>query len=131
MSDQLKNKYLAFVLDEKSREKLIKAFPPTFDKVICHHVTLEFFIQDQETIDKFIDMTRAVVVGYISDEALEALVVSFGAKTTRDDGSIYHITHSLTSGKRKPFDSNKLLKQKKYIDVPHIAISGTVELEDK
>jgi len=131
VTENLSKKYLAFVLDNKSREKLIKAFPPSFNTTICHHVTIKFNDIDIEDVEKYHDITRASVVGIISEEDLEALVVNFASKIKRDDGSIYHITHSLTKGKKKPVDSNKLLKKKDYVPVPHISISGTVQLENK
>jgi len=131
VKEDLGKKYLAFVLDKKSHDKLVSSFPPSFDTVFCHHITIKFNGLDLEDVEKFVDITRASVVGYIADEALEALVVNLGSTTKRDDGSIYHITHSLTKGKRKPVDSNKLLKSKDYVPVPHIAISGEVKLENK
>lgn len=129
--EDLNKKYLAYVLDDKSRGKLIHAFPPSFDTIICHHVTIKFNGVNEDDVEKFMDITRATVVGYIADEALEALVVNFGSTIKREDGSIYHITHSLTKGKRKPVDSNKILKSKDFVPVPHISISGTVKLENK
>lgn len=131
ISEDIKGKYLAFVLDNKSREKLISAFPPSFDTVICHHVTIKFNDIDIEDVEKYQDMTRATIVGFITEDNLEALVVNLGSTIKRDDGSIFHITHSLTKGKKKPVDSNNLLKKKDFVPVPHISISGTVELENK
>lgn len=126
-----KTKYLAFVLDEKSRNKLLKAFPPQFEKVICHHVTIQFNGVDEDTFNKFKGMTRAMVVGAISDDSLEALVVQFGGTTDREDGSTYHITLSLDSTKRKPVDSNTLLKSTAWTKCPNVAITGEVKLENK
>lgn len=131
VTENIAKKYLAFVLDNKSREKLIAAFPPSFDTTVCHHVTIKFNDIDIEDVEKYHDITRATVVGIIAEEDLEALVVNFASTTTREDGGTYHITHSLTKGKKKPFDSNKLLKKKDFVPVPHISISGTVQLENK
>lgn len=131
LEEDLNKKYLAFVLDDKSREKLIAAFPPSFDTVVCHHVTIKFNNIDIEDVEKFQDITRATIVGIVSEEDLEALVVNFGSTIKREDGSTYHITHSLTKGKKKPVDSNKLLQKKDFVPVSHISISGTVKLENK
>jgi len=54
------------------------------------------------------------VVGYVnSGDGLEALVVSVDGETTRPDGSVYHITWSLTNG-YKPVDSNKVIAERGY-----------------
>ena len=51
--ENLDKKYLAFVLDNKSRDKLISAFPPSFDKTICHHVTIKFNNVSEEDVEKY------------------------------------------------------------------------------
>ena len=130
----LKSKYLAFVLDKSSREKLLKAFPPLFDDVICHHVTLMFNNVDEDTVEQYIDVKKAKVVGYVSDKSLECLVVEINGSSKRNDGGTFHITLSLVKGKRKPVDSNALLKKPQfnnYVAVPNIEISGSVKLEIK
>ncbi len=128
----LKNKYLAFVLDDDSRNKLIKAFPPTFSKVICHHVTLKFFNVTEDDVDSFVHTKEVNVVGYASDEALEALVVAFDGNTVREDDSTYHITHSLEPDKRKPVDSNKVISKNGFVKLPKkITITGSFKLENK
>ncbi len=129
--ENLDKKYLAFVLDNKSKDKLLAAFPPSFDTIVCHHVTIKFNKVDIEDVEKFQEITRATVVGISSEDGLEALVVNFGGTIKREDGSIYHITHSLTKGKKKPVDSNSLLKSKGFVPVAHISISGSVKLENK
>ena len=48
------------------------------------------------------------VVGYASDDSLEAVVVSINGKTQRADGSIFHITLSYQPN-RKPVQSNGLI----------------------
>jgi hypothetical protein len=127
----VKNQYLAFVLDNKSRDKLIKAFPPSFSKVICHHVTLMFNNIHPDTVEEFIDVKDITIIGIAADEAIEALIVEIDGSHKRKDGSTYHITHSLTPGKRKPVDSNTLIKNKGFTKVSPIVVSGEVRLEDK
>lgn len=127
----LKKHYLAFVLDKKSRDNLIKSFPPLFEKTICHHITLKFNGIEVDSVDKFYGIENVNVIGYIADDALETLVVEFDGTTKREDGGTYHITHSLIPSKRKPVDSNNLLKYKKYTKISPIKISGEVRLEEK
>ena len=100
--------YLALVLDETSRKKLEKVFPPKYPDFIGHHITLKFGVLPQTPVP---DRTPVVkVVGYADDGSLEALVVSVDGNTTRLDGSTYHITWSLNRSKgRKPNQSNDLL----------------------
>jgi predicted acyltransferase (DUF342 family) len=111
MTQNLKSQYLAFVLTEASRVAVLRAFPPKFSRVICHHITVQFNL-DAEALqsykEEFLD-TELEVVGYVADESLEALVVSINGSTRRRDGSIYHITLSLEPP-RKPVDSNKLVQ---------------------
>ena len=127
----MSGKYLAFVLDNKSRELLLKAFPPLFDKVICHHVTIKFNDVHEDDVDQFLDVKEISVVGYISDEYLEALVVKIHDTSKREDGGTYHITLSLDPSKRKPVDSNKLLKSKEYVKVTPVIVTGKIKLENK
>lgn len=106
--------YLAYVLDESSRQKLLKAFPPKFPNVYAHHATVEYGIV--KTKDELLGSVKKLfVVGYISDESLETVIVSVDGFTDRPDGQIFHITLSLDKSKgRKPADSNSLIKMMGY-----------------
>ena len=118
--------YTAYVLDKKSRRKLLKTFPPKYPKVIGHHITVKFGVSKQTSIPSAADIK---VVGYAdSADGLEALVVSVNGKTTRPDGSTYHITWSLDPTKYKPVDSNKLLKKSSYKTIEPIKINTTPDL---
>ncbi len=123
-----RDKILSFILDFSSREKLIKIFPPSFNNVICHHVTIKFGEIDIEDFEQHCDVKKSTVVGILSEENLEVLVVKFNGSIMRNDGNFYHITHSLTAGKKKPVDSNKLLRRKEYIKVPEVNITGLVKV---
>lgn len=123
----LQEEYIALVLDDQTRAKLIKHFPPKFKDFIGHHITMEFGVSKNTELP---DQPRDIkVVGYASDDSLEALVVSVDGKIKRPDGSIYHITWSLDRSKgRKPKDSNQLLtKGYKKIDNP-ININANIQL---
>lgn len=99
--------YTAYVLDEQSREALLRRFPPKYSKVIAHHVTVNFGVPSNtppppEAVVK--------VVGYAdSGDGLEALVVSINSENRREDGKYYHITWSLEPDKYKPVDSGDLI----------------------
>lgn len=103
--------YLAFVISESSRAKLLETFPPKYPRQICHHVTLKFDLSKGLTDEEksFLDKKATVIVlGTVDDgNGVQCLPVEFKGKTIRPDGSFYHITHSLEFG-RKPVESNKL-----------------------
>lgn len=117
--------YTAYVLDEETRTKLEKRFPPKYPDFIGHHVTVEFGVpKDTEAPEQ---PSTVKVVGHADDlNGIEALVVAVNGKTKRPDGSIYHITWSIDrDAGRKPVDSNKVL-QKGYTKVePEISINVT------
>jgi hypothetical protein len=109
--EELKGKYLAFVIDEKSRAMLLKMFPPKYERVICHHVTLQFNLSKGLTAEqeKMIGTDPGVMVRHVRDDGkgVQAIAVSVNGKTERPDGSYYHVTLSLANG-RKPVESNNL-----------------------
>jgi len=108
--------YLAFVLSEKTRSELIKKYPPSFSRVLCHHVTIIFnlteeklkqFQYDQERDDDLEPIVRAV--GICLGQGIEAFKVDVEGEDRRYDGNFYHLTHSVEPP-RKPVESNDLLK---------------------
>lgn len=125
--------YIAFKLDDKSRETLLESFPPKFPDVVCHHVTMVFGVPqpDESMLNAFNTSNIPVhVVGYVCDNVCEALVVSMGeAKTTRLDGKTFHITHSLDkSAGVTPKYSNTILDKIGWSRRTRpILISGTFE----
>ncbi len=128
--DLLREAYSAFLLDDKSRNELMKVFPPKYPDVIAHHVTLQFGIPADSKIP---DMPNDIqVVGYADNgESLEALVVSVNGSVKRPDGKVFHITWSLDKSKGiKPVHSNNLITEMgwKEIDMP-IAITVTPSVE--
>ena len=125
-------KYLAFVLDEASREKLKKQFPPNQPKVFYHHVTIKFNGITDKDVEIWSPLKKAYVVGFTSDSYLEAVIVDLASNTTREDGGTYHVTLSLDPDHRKPVDSNRLIQSKKWIPIKTpILITGEVKLEPK
>ena len=119
--------YWAYVLDEKSRAKLLKRFPPKFSDVIAHHVTVLFgkvlptgFTDgDNQDID---------VIWYCSDSSLEAVEVRAGSNN-RPDGKPFHITLSLDrAAGRKPVDSNAVISSANMIPViPLLKLTGILQ----
>jgi len=99
--------YTAYVLTDESRSQLEEKFPPKYSKFIGHHVTIDFGVAADTEIPEAAEIK--VLGKRDSADGIEALVVSVNGKTTRSDGSIYHITWSLESDKYSPKDSNLLL----------------------
>ena len=113
--------YTAYVLDEQSRDLLLKKFPPKYSKVIAHHVTAEFGVPADTP-----PPPNAIikVYGYAdSGDGLETLVVAVNGEKQREDGKYYHITWSLDPDKYKPVDSGDLIRYGKYKIVLPISIA--------
>lgn len=98
--------FQCWLVDGSSRTKLLNTFEPKFERVICHHVTYRYGVLSTDPLPPAAEI---VVVGYASNDAIEALVVTVDGTEKRVDGKIYHITLSLDPEKAKPVDSNKLL----------------------
>lgn len=100
--------YSAYLLTEQSRADLLGLLLPLYDKVICHHVTVEYGIPESSKVPK---LAKLEVIGFASDRFCQALVVTVDGEEFRSNGARFHITHSLdTAGGKKPVYSNELLK---------------------
>lgn len=105
--------YYAYVLNEESRNQILKNIGHHFNDVICHHITYAFGVNTD-----FIPPTAPnsiKIIGWRLDTDLhvECLVVSIDGNIKRPDGKIFHITLSLDKSKgAKPVDSNKALEKK-------------------
>lgn len=89
---------IGWKLDLAQRKELLQQFPPKFDQVVADHVTLAAKAARNAELPS---ETLGEIVGRIDDgEGVEALVVSIGGTTDRPDGSTYHITWSLSKGRR-------------------------------
>lgn len=111
--------YVGWSLDEQTRDKLLALFPPAYERVIAHHCTLKFGVDDKYPLPT---ATQAQVVGTVDDlMGVQALVLMIDGSTSRPDGSVYHITWSLGPG-RKPVDSNKVIAHQGYKPVAPVAI---------
>lgn len=125
------NCYLAFVLSNEARSDLIRFFPPTFEKVICHHVTIAFKMDKQlfdEIIKKIGEDPTVVATGYMVGENLDCFTVEVnGTKVLELNDQRFHVTHSLRPP-AKPVDSNKLIRSGGESRRVHMELSGKLEM---
>ena len=99
---------IGWLLDKDDRERLLREFPPTFENIVAHHVTLKSEAEN----DPLPPEVSAALVGRADDgTGVEAMVVSIDGTTDRPDGSTYHITWSLAEGRRAR-ESNAVLKER-------------------
>jgi hypothetical protein len=106
----VKSQYLAFELTEGARSALLNQFKPSYKRVVCHHITVEFNLTEEKLPRLQEDLTGAdlEVIGYALGDGVEALVVRVNGSERRPDGKVYHITLSLDEG-HKPVESNGLV----------------------
>ena len=123
--------YLAFVLSKETRADLIRFFPPTFEKVICHHVTIAFKLDEQlfdAIIKKIGENPTVVATGYMVGQNLDCFTVEVnGMKVLELNGQHFHVTHSLRPP-AKPVDSNALIKSGGDSRQVHMELSGMLEM---
>lgn len=123
--------YLAFVLSKEARGDLIKFFPPTFERVICHHVTLAFKM-DESLFDAIIDVVgdspKVVATSYMVGQNLDCFTIEVnGARRLTINDQHYHVTHSLRPP-AKPVDSNKLIRSGGDARQINFDLTGKLEL---
>jgi hypothetical protein len=95
--------YVGWALSDAERTRLLDVFPPKFDRVIAHHVTLQFGVTSDVLLPE--DHTGIVVAQAIDPEGVQALVLRIGGTTRRPSGGTHHVTWSLAEG-RRPVESN-------------------------
>ena len=101
--------YTAYYLTEESRQKLFKHKLPQYAEIKAEHITVKFGVKSGEALP---DEAEIKVIGYAEDKAgIEAFVVEVNGNTFREDGKLYHITHSFDPERFKPVDSNILLEK--------------------
>ncbi|HEV2078955.1 MAG TPA: hypothetical protein VGR19_03530 [Allosphingosinicella sp.] len=89
---------IGWKLDPDQRKELLQQFPPKFSQVVADHVTLVSRVPARAELPC---EEHCEIVGRVDDgEGVEAMVVSLGGTTDRPDGSTYHITWSLSPGRR-------------------------------
>ena len=106
---------IGWLLADEDREKLLAQFPPTYEKIVAHHVTL----QTNAEREPLPPAVKAQIVGRTVDgKGVEAMVVAIDGSTDRHDGSTYHITWSLGDGRRAR-ESNDVLRDRGWDDLDH------------
>jgi hypothetical protein len=104
-----------WLLEEADRARLLALFPPAYDRVIAHHVTLRVGVPPDFPLPT---AEEGAVVGLADDGAgVQALVVEIDGTTRRPDGSTWHITWSLAEG-RAPIESNAVLRARGWTATP-------------
>lgn len=97
--------YSSYVLSDLTRVKLLQQFNPKHERLIAHHITVEFGGEPELPKETNVD-----VVGYFNlDKGIEVLVCSVDGSVLRPDQGIFHITWSLNPKVYRPVDSNVAL----------------------
>jgi hypothetical protein len=98
---------IGWKLDRAQRSELLQQFPPRYREVVADHVTLRVRASVGAPLP---DERMGEIVGRGDDgKGVEAMVVAIGGTTDRPDGSTYHITWSLGTG-REAKESNDVLR---------------------
>jgi len=126
------NQYLAFELTPGARTALLGQFTPSFKKVICQHVTVEFNLDEvkAQRLQEELQGADLQVIGYQRGNGVECLVVSVNDNPKRPDGKTYHITLSLAEG-HKPVESNALIQQQGYQSCIPVGFDTELKLLNK
>ena len=99
---------IGWKLDREQRSALLGQFEPAYPDAVADHVTLEIGAQSKP-LPRPVD---ASIVGLSDDgRGVQAMVVSLDGTTDRPDGSTYHITWSLSPG-RKARESNDVIRER-------------------
>jgi hypothetical protein len=98
--------YQLLELTAESRERLLAAYPPKFKQVIADHITVRYDVSRANGLP--LAPTSIRVLGYVSDESLECIVVAVDGQYTRVDNLVYHITLSKQQD-RQAKESNDLI----------------------
>lgn len=103
---KLKKGYNGYLLTDAGRQDLFVHIEPMFPDVIAHHVTHEFGVYDSLPPDA----TSVRVVATVSNNKVQAAIVTVNGSEVRDENSFYHITISLDkSAGAKAVGSNALI----------------------
>lgn len=130
----MRNGYIAFVLDDESRTKILQLCGTKYPDVIAHHITIQFGVEkptDEElhTINELFHTLK--IVGYAADDKVETLVCWVDGSTIREDGKLYHLTLSIDRSKgAKPAHSKNVLASGLFTPIfqhEPLFISGKVE----
>ena len=99
---------IGWKLDREQRSELLGRFPARYPQAVADHVTLQTEAEEEPLPDP----VDAAIVGLTDDRrGVQAMVVTIDGSTDRPDGSTYHITWSLSPGRRAR-ESNDVLRDK-------------------
>ena len=97
---------IGWKLDREQRSALLGRFVPAYPDAVADHVTLEVGAE-AKPLPRPVD---ASIVGLSDDgRGVQAMVVTVDGTTDSPDGSTYHITWSLSPG-RKARESNDVIR---------------------
>ena len=130
----LSSYYLAFVLDEESRTRLLKNYPAAYSNVVCHHVTICFHGVSEAMVEEWQNKKQLcqVMRHYCKDD-VECFSVMLENTMIVPDIRRLHLTHSLAEGK-KAVQSNELLVSvptEEADDAKGIILFGSTQLVHK
>jgi hypothetical protein len=101
--------YTAYLINETSRKTLAEQFPPKYERVLGHHITVDFGVPMDTPLPP--DAAIMLIAHFDTGDGLEGFVAMVNKTTFRGDGKIFHLTWSLDPSKYKPVDSNKVILQ--------------------
>ena len=105
---------IGWKLDREQRKELLQQFPPKFSEVVADHVTLAARVRQSAELPS---EEHGEIIGRIDDgQGVEAMVVRIDGTTDRPDGSTYHITWSLSRGRRAK-ESNDVIARLGWEDI--------------
>lgn len=106
------NHYLAFVLDEATRERIISKYFPTHEVFKCHHVTIayDFTEEDIPRLQALVDSNpRFETDSFLTSEVVNLFTVLVNRQFLKTDSGESHLTHSHRADAQAS-DSNKVMK---------------------
>jgi hypothetical protein len=108
-------------VEREERQRLLSRFASRYPRVVADHVTLRFGTGSGTPLPA---ARSAAIIGVADDDqGVEALVLRIAGTTERGDGSHFHITWSLASG-RHAKESNDVIADTGWQPVePAITIS--------
>ena len=110
--------YSGYELSQESRTALLTHFPPTFERLIGHHITEKFGVPADFAEPEQPTTIEVVGRAVCPHRQVEALLVAINGSTERtSDAGKYHITWSLGPN-TKPFHSNKIIDRAVLLDTP-------------
>lgn len=117
--------YVAFVLDDTSREMLLTKYRPAFERVIAHHVTLEYGCHEadiERVITEFGHIEYVTVLGHASGNGVSCVAVEINGRRRKQNGYHLHITLSVAEGV-EPVAANQIADA--YIEAKeHLQLNG-------